>query len=323
MKFKIFLKQLQEGTIINGVDFKKLLQNGFVNSTKRLEITRPYPIISYYSLGDTYYQQHDTGVSSVRLMKGKGEYSAYYFAVIVSENTGSILLYKDNTLIEKKEIPFKSFYKEFEDFFSKPIRIGNTALEKFSHFSKEGDRLNFVLADGSKSIYVNIGTETDISTKKDIDNRIKEFEGWGFKIPKEEKEKLKVMFPDLYGEIDFELSQKILPKLADEFTKIDPEFSKFIKNTDINTRMKHGIMISQNSVKVFDWVNNSSKGYMSKELEFTKEPKTIKELVNIIKNSDLIPFIKNVIKKSNSYYAGFDAHVKATGGHAGNPVYMD
>ena len=326
MKFKIFRDELLEGIKIGGIDIKKMLQKGFEKTTMELDVTRTYPTVSYYLSGNMFYsQQHKAGAFSAPCLKGISEYSDYVFVVIVSENSGCILFYKDKgkTLIEKKEISFKSFYKEFGDFFPKPIRIGNTALEKFSYFSKESNRLYFVLADGSKSNYVYVNNETSISVMKDIDRKIEEFESWGFKIPKTEKEKLKVMFPSLYGEVDFELSQKILPKLADEFAKIDPIFSRFIKNTDVDTRMKHGIEISKNSVRVFDWVDNSSRGYRSKELKFTKEPKTIKELVKLIKNSDLIPFIMSVIRKSDSYAAGFAAHVNATGGHAGNPVWMD
>lgn len=160
MKFKIFRDELLEAIKIGGVDIKKMLQKGTEKTTMRLELNRTYPVVSYYLNGNTFvYQQHKAGTISAPCLRGISEYSNYFFVVVVSENNGYILLYKDGgqTFIEKKEIPFKSFYKEFGEFFPKPIHIGSTALEKFSHFSKEGNRLYFMLVGGGKASYVDLG----------------------------------------------------------------------------------------------------------------------------------------------------------------------
>ena len=138
--------------------------------------------------------------------------------------------------------------------------------------------------------------------------------------------KYKELMEGLLGEADeiaFELSAKIIPLLDKEFEKTEPEFAKFILRTDMNTRMRHGIEINSRRVVVSDWVDNCSTGYRAEVLELTKPPKNIKELAALIKKSNLIPFIKDVRRRADAYNQGFADYIKRTGGHHGNPVWMD
>jgi hypothetical protein len=318
---KTFIDIVNESTTkIGKYDINDLLSKGLESSNWGKKVSSWH--LSNYTKAGKFYGQDQEG--SAKILKVTG--TTVGIQVISSNSTISVDLFNLEAnppeTIGHSSYTIKTFFDIFSKYIQAPLTIGGKPITKFSHLEKNDNNLDFVMQNGTR-VSVWLGQSLTPESVKDINDKIEELTDKGFTIPKSVLKQLEVMFPELYGDVDFTMSSKIIPALAREFAKTDPVFAKFILKTDTETRMSHGIAISSDSVKVFDWIGNTSSDYRSKTLKLTKTPKNVKELATIIKKSDLIPFIMDVIKRHAGNSAGFADYVKRTGGHAGNPVWMD
>jgi hypothetical protein len=230
-----------------------------------------------------------------------------------------VSLYKieSNNLISmgSKTYPVKKFFEMIpSNLIKKPLYIvKGKPLEKFSHFefNEKYNDLNFVMSDGSKwSLYLGKGA-SHIESKGKIDSKIEEYQELGIKIPSSEIKKLSILLPDLYGKIDFQLSNKVLPDVV-KFDK-NPYYSKFLLNIDNESRTGKGIRISENGISVHGMIGNLSSGYRSKSFEYTKKPTSLKELKTFMGKSGCIDYIISLSKSIYGEIDSYHAYIAAGG----------
>lgn len=227
--------------------------------------------------------------------------------------------------INSKLFTINAFFKDCGEYVKKPLSINGKPLNKFSHFEKNGRHLYFVMKDGDKSYKLfNSGRDSDIILKYDIEQYINDLETMhGIKITKTALSTLETLYPELYTKQKFEMSNKILSDLVDSIKKHDELVAQYFLKTNLKDRMIRGIEIKEDKLTVYGWVDNTSSGYRSKTVKIDKKINTVAALTKFILQSELIQFIHDIVRESDSYFSGFAQWIKDTGGHKGNHVYMD
>jgi len=108
--------------------------------------------------------------------------------------------------------------------------------------------------------------------KGKIEDEIAKFEKAGQKIRPKATKILKEIFPELYGEPDFELNDSILISF-DKFSK-DKLYQKFLSGMDKNSRTGWAIEIDSKGVYIHGLIGNTSDGYAVKRFDFSDYGKT-------------------------------------------------
>jgi len=108
--------------------------------------------------------------------------------------------------------------------------------------------------------------------KGSVEDEIVKFEKAGQKIRPKAVKILKEIFPELYGEPDFELNDSILVGF-DKFSK-DKLYQKFLNRMDKDSRTGWAIEINSKGVYIHGLIGNTSDGYVGKRFEFSDYGKT-------------------------------------------------
>lgn len=174
----------------------------------------------------------------------------------------------------------------------RPVHINKVATSKYVTFQsdpKYKSVYNFVFSDAME-ISVNVYKSDELAVQKgNIESKIKEIESWGYKIAKKVKPDLERLFPELYGEVGFELSNKIWLLATKLSTKA--EFQQFINNIDNDSRTGSGIKFSKNGFRVHGMIGNMSSGYESQEFIYKKVPTTLAAFKKFLTTSGALKYI--------------------------------
>jgi hypothetical protein len=190
-----------------------------------------------------------------------------------------------------------------------------TLTDKFSTIERDGNNIKFILKNGAiKKLYLGrvVKGSSDLPrAKREILNFISLLEENGQKVRRKIMTQLEVLFPEIFGEVDFVLDDSIV-HLLDNFSK-DAYYAKFINGMDNDSRTGWGVHIDENGVQVHGMIGNLSTGFNSKRFEFKKKPTNLAGLKRFMKSSGAIDYIIELSKAIFGEMESYRNYVKNGG----------